>query len=248
MHFDKTTLTELSLKYNLPHWAVEEEIEKAVSSILTKRFGCEISALFNNTTESPPSFDIWRFNDKEAQRLLPESIKSSFRELKTGIAYALLNRGVIEEHKRLRDKIRSIACGTIVREDAQTGAIYAELHDMEDNACGKAIAVLKPAFQTPKERGCHGTGDILRFYVMNIQPVYDEDTVRLEISLSRNSKGLAQGLLQEELSGSGIKVKCLKRIAGAFSLIEASKRIPKEVIKKTSDELKERIIVRYGKK
>jgi|GEM_PF-1048688 len=103
--------------------------------------------------------------------------------------------------------------------------------------------------QTPKERYWYRQGQTLSFYVLSVRPVSEQACPRLEVRLSRNSQGLPEGLLRKELDaiGHGGRIHCVKRIAGAFSEIETENRLPREAIKKVSDELRERIeILRRG--
>lgn len=70
---------------------------------------------------------------------------------------------------------------------------------------------------------------------------------RLEITLGRNGRGLVEGLIMKQVqgnpSGSNVKVRCVKRIAGAYSEVVSTAPVPRHAIKSVSDELKEYIRV-----
>ncbi|NPV51839.1 MAG: hypothetical protein HPY60_11700 [Candidatus Methanofastidiosum sp.] len=68
--------------------------------------------------------------------------------------------------------------------------------------------------------------------------------------MSRNSISFPETILRQLLQEDGIFIefKAVKRIAGAYTVIHAKERIPKEYIKKTTEILKEGVIVRYGEK
>lgn len=93
-------------------------------------------------------------------------------------------------------------------------------------------------------------GGLLPFYVLSVQSVLVKGGVKIKIRLSRTSTGLVEHLLRDDLAGKGmdVKVRCLKRISGAYSEIIASSLVPKECIKRVSKMLDERIIVKFKKK
>lgn len=78
-----------------------------------------------------------------------------------------------------------------------------------------------------------------RFYVTGMS-VYEKEPA---LMLSRTSRTLVEKLFEEK----GDTVRCIHRIAGAKSEVISKGRIAKEHIKSVSDELRERIIVRYQK-
>jgi hypothetical protein len=53
---------------------------------------------------------------------------------------------------------------------------------------------------------------------------------RLKITLGRNGKGLVEGLIMNKAlgtpSGKNVKVRCVKRIAGAYSKVVSTAPIP----------------------
>lgn len=244
----RLNIHELSEKYQLHEWIVEEEIEKAVSEILTKRMGFEIEALFNNRDNS---LELWGFilcnGDLEVRKMVPGNLrKSLMHEIKYGIVYALMKRSVLEDYEQIKDRVKSVTYGSIIRIQP-CGTLHVDIPGVHGR--DSVLAVCDPASQTPRERGTYRTGDSLSFSILSIYPVDDRGTPRLEVKLSRNSKALVEGLLREEIKERklDIHLMCIKRIAGAFSEVLTSERIPRECIKGVSNEIKERIIVTYGK-
>jgi DNA-binding Lrp family transcriptional regulator len=238
-------IDELSNKYRLSEQAVKEDTEKALSAVLTKRLGFEVEAVFNG------NFELWgykeRYGDIRTMQIMPEKIKKGLmREIKYSIANALLIRSVMEDYELHKHKMKTVVYGTIIRQKSDDGFVYVYIQDIESRN-NNVAAVMDWAHQTPKERGRYMEGQTLPFYILNIKPLLLQGIPRLEVNLSRNSKGLTEGLLRKELIDKNldIKVSCTRRLAGAFSEIEASERIPRECIKKASDELKERVIVKW---
>jgi len=74
-----------------------------------------------------------------------------------------------------------------------------------------------------------------------VLPIIENGIPRIDITLSRNSKGLVEGLLMKQLyrSGKDVKVRCIKRIAGAYAEVVSPTPLPLKAVKSVSDELKE---------
>ncbi len=245
---NKLDISELSTKYRLPEWTVWEEIERAVSKILSGHLGFEVEAFLNEND----ILDLWGFvsnhGDLEVKRFNADTIpRSLLQKIKHGIAEALMLRSVLNEYDLVKHRTGSIIFGTIIR-TLPCGMLHV---DVELGSVGDTIVALCDLeSQTPKEMGEYRQGTTLPFHIKNIRPVMIKDIPRLEVRMSRNARGLVEGLLNSELKDRkmDIQVKCTRRIAGAFSDIKSPKRIPRDCIKKISDELKERIIVAYEEK
>ena len=80
------------------------------------------------------------------------------------------------------------------------------------------------------------------FLVTSVLPVMKNGRAKVLIRLSRTTKALPEALLKEQTDEPSIR--CVRRIAGAFSEIETKRKLPREVIRAVGNELKERIIVR----
>lgn len=232
-------IQELSEKYNIPEWAVRDEVEKTVSAILTHRLRCEVEAVLSDTLE----FQLFGFTDKgDYIPLASGNVKKRLiREIKWRISKNLLTRSVLDAYERYRNRAQTLVYGRIAKQ--VNGNLFIDIADMPGN---NVVAVCGLSSQTPKERGKLAE-EILPFYVLSIRPVSNNGIPCVEIRLSRNARGLVEELFREELREKtlDIQVKCVKRIAGAYSIVNVASKIPQECIKRVSDMVKERMIVSY---
>jgi hypothetical protein len=238
---------ELSKKYGLNEWIVKEETENIISKILTEKFKFEVISQFNG---KPDSFEIYGYPAVRGQlievKISPNKInKIVFKTIISELSKALYQRSLFEYCETLKGTIKKVMDGTI--KQIKGGNLFINIHGLSDRY-ENIITVCKREYQTPKERNKYIKDSVLFFHVSPlIAPFYDGVTPHIEIRLSRNSKKLTEGLIEKELNEKclDIKVKCTKRIAGAYSLVKASHSIPKDVIKNVSNQLKERIIVKW---
>lgn len=238
---------ELSKKYGLNEWIVKEETEKIISKILTETYNYEVIAQFNGT---PDVFEIYGYPEKEGQlneiKLIPSKMRYSvIKRIITELTYSLKTRVIYQDCENLKSIIKKAMNGTI--ELIENGNLFVHIHGLSDSF-EEIIAVCKRESQTPKERREYNKNSVLSFHVSpSVISVYDGSAPRIQIRLSRTSKKLTEGLIENELVNRclDVEVKCTKRIAGAYSEVMVSHRIPKDVIKHVSDQLKERIIVKW---
>ncbi len=90
------------------------------------------------------------------------------------------------------------------------------------------------------------------FRVSKVRGVILEGVPRLKVHLDRMSPELPVLLIQDEMRRrdawrGDIRVKGVKRIGGAFSLVAATERLPPYAIRRATEELHERVRVVYGK-
>ncbi len=239
---DDLAFGELQRKYELTAEDVKEATEKAISLSLSRIFNCEVDVMWNGR-----GIEITRYIDK-GYDLIPVKMKASslrkniVRLIKYEIAFQLSKKKVLNKFEQYKNLVRTAVGGyvshvlrdRIVVEIERTGGLTGECH---------------LSHQPPRERGLYEPGDYYSFFVLRMEPVLVGKRVpHLEIKLSRTTKSLPEYLLRKELREMGldIKLKCKRRIAGALSYIEASKKVPKEAILNVSKELKERIIVKYA--
>ncbi len=235
----KFNIEDLQEKYDLAVDEVRDEVEKAISNVLTLRFGFEVEAVINIKTGV---IDIYGYSTKGVLQIQQKDIKKPLlRDIKYSVINKFLLRTALKECKMLKKLIQTVVYGT-VRKGCNSEFLYISIQDIDGRE--GVVGECRPESQTPKERG-RIEGMTLPFYVLSVRPIYEGTIPRIGIELSRNSKGLPEWLLKKEVfkKNMDIKVKCVKRIAGAFSLVHVTEKIPRECIKKVSDELKERIIV-----
>ncbi|HAK87660.1 MAG TPA: hypothetical protein DHW81_01535 [Nitrospiraceae bacterium] len=243
-------IKDLSDKYNLNDTIVVEEIEHVISSVLSKRFGFEVETRLNGGPEdlSICGFKMRREDMKPfISTISPENIKRPLiREILYKLANALEIRKLFNEYSLYKTIIHTAVTGEIIKK--KSDELYVALKGIDYPASDQyTVAVCEQAHQTPKERGWYMVGQTMPFYALSVKPALLKGTPRLVIRLSRNSTGLPECLIRRELitQNMDINIRCTGRIAGAFSEIKASAKIPRDCIKKVSDELKERVIVRW---
>lgn len=230
-------LRAISEKYELPCDEAKEAIERSISGTLSDIFRSDVECLLTGK-----GCEIHVFRENGVWRFPMEKLKKNIlRAIKYGIVSALHTETVTRGYERLRYLAGGITGGHIaaVFEDR----IFVEL----DGGAGKlVVGVCEREHQTPKERGHYRPGNYYSFYISSVTPSSNGRVPVLKVSLSRISQSLTEGLLRKELTERllDIKIRCIKRAAGIFSLVEAEGRIPRECIKAVSDELKERVIVR----
>jgi hypothetical protein len=238
---------ELATKYGLNGEVVKEETEKLISKILTENYKCEVVAQFNG---KPNVFEIYGYPKVKGQlgevKITPSNIgKKVYKRIITELTEALYMRAVFEDCETLKGTIKKVMAGTITQ--IKEGTLFVHLYGLSDRF-EESVAICTGESQTPKERNNYMKGSVLSFHVSpSIVPVYDGLKPHIEIRLSRNSKKLTEGLIERELLNRclDVKIKCTKRIAGAYSLLKVSRPLPKDMIKHVSEQLKERIIVKW---
>lgn len=100
------------------------------------------------------------------------------------------------------------------------------------------------------ERNLHyfSVGQIRAFHIRRIDPVLVAGTPKMKIVMDRVSKTLVESLLREQLpvvESEEINIRCVKRYVGHKSFVLTSRRLPKSAILAVSEELHERIQVRF---
>lgn len=232
---------ELLAKYGLPEDDVALAIEEAISYVLSRAFqmdvlarvgvGLEIVALAKSGIGS--------------QDLEPIDMANISRQLRRQIRYQIERE--LEKRQSLRewDLLRSMRGRPVageVRKVSQNGDVTITL-EVEEHFRSLILTGTCSARQIPpKERGFFQIGTKRTFFVTSVLPVREKDKSKVLIRLSRTSRALPESLLRETTGEASIR--CRRRIAGAFSEIETSRRIPKEAIQAVGKELGERIIVR----
>ena len=224
-------------KYELPCDEAKEAIERSISSTLSDIFRSDVECRLTGE-----GCEIYVFRENGVDKLPLERLKKNIlRAIKYGIVSALHKETVARDYERFRYLAGGITGGHVA-------AVFEERIFVElDGGAGRlVVGVCEREHQTPKERGHYRPGDYYSFYISSVTPSSNGRVPVLKVSLSRISKSLTEGLLRKELAERllDIRVRCVKRAAGIFSLVEAQGRIPRDCIKAVSDELKERVIVR----
>ena len=236
---DGADLRAVAEKYELPFDEAKAAIERSISSTLSVIFRSDVECMLTGE-----GCEIYVFRENGVERLPVERLrKNILRAIKYGIVSALHEEATAHGYEKLRFLAGGIIGGHIA-------AVFEERIFVElDGGAGKlVVGVCEREQQTPKERGLCRTGDYFNFYVSSVTPSSNGRVPVLKVSLSRTSRSLTEGLIRRELSEKllAIRVRCVTRAAGVFSLVEADGKVPMECIKAVSNELKERIIVHFA--
>ncbi|GMT42902.1 MAG: hypothetical protein IEMM0002_1313 [bacterium] len=235
---------ELSAKYNLPEWVVREELEETMSEVLSERFAYPVDVVF--LSSGGIEFRSFRYRDGVLKSSKLDIglrfIKPLMLRLIDTLAHRLAAKRIVGDYERMKSLVHRLVTGCVVNA-TPGGELYAEV--------GGSIGVCQRRDQPLSERGKYLPGQTYRFYVKRILPLrYGEDS-KLEITLSRTSKSFVTRLLEDELAAADIfdvKIKCISRIVGGLSRVRSSERIPQKIVRKISDELKEKIYVECKRK
>ncbi len=225
-------------KYELPYDEAKAAIEMSISATLSAIFRLDVECMLTGE-----GCEIYVFRENRVELFPMERLKKNvLRAIKYGIVASLQEEATARGYESLRYLTGGIIGGHVAA--AFEERIFVEL----DGRTGQlVVGACERDHQTPKERGLYRTGDYLNFYVSSVTPSSNGRVPVLSVSLSRTSRSLTEGLLRRELSEKllAIRIRCVKRAAGVFSLVEVDGRIPGECIKAVSRELKERIIVHF---
>ena len=233
--------------YGIPEETVKAELLKSLSNSLSAVFGAEIEVL----SSEADTLEIYSYRDSSGDlqvRSLPISSigRHAIRRIRRDLSLSLAKIRVLRDYDLSRDLIGRVVEGIIMKA-VNHGSLSIRLHANGPYNPRSMVGSCPYRFQTPKERGTYGPGDVLSFQVLKVTPVMENGMPRLEITLGRNGRELVEGLIikrvWENPSCKDVKTRCVKRIAGAYSEVVSTAPIPRDAIKSVSDELKEYIRV-----
>lgn len=238
-------IEELAREYEIPFEDALEQAEFALSHAISEKLKMDIQVYLRQNCR------IVGFSNQKAFRIKPKQIpRDVIRYAKEFLKYrfvCLNAQRILYEAKKLT---RTVVTGTIKRIIQKN--LYVKIQNPHAMTGGGRvlIGICPLEHQTPKERGAYREGMVLPFFVTSVRGIVENSVPRVIITLSRNSISFPETILRQLLQEDGIFIefKAVKRIAGAYTVIHAKERIPKEYIKKTTEILKEGVIVRYGEK
>ncbi len=235
-------VSELVEKYGLPEEVVRDEIERAITMSLTSKLGRDVEGFFNENS----SFIVRVFRDSltgvkaEWLRGVP---RSAFVAAKKTIERNLHERAAVTDNGRFSYLANTLVHGTVFNINS-AGVLYVRIKTV---AGEDVIGTCSLRHQPPRERGTYVRGDRLPFYVLKVRAASEEDGIsRLEIPLSRTSRRFVELLLEREAGNPDARIKCVKRIVGSANVVHSNRYLPRDTIKRVSDELGERIKVRWS--
>lgn len=232
----------LSEKYEIPYEEAVEHAEFALSCSLSNSFRADIQVYLK------PKCRIVLFNSAGATEIKPSSIdKSAIKKAKQFLEYRFLCLHAHRVYNDAKKLIRTVIFGEIVKKLEKMFYVrFYNPHAVTEG--GRVLVGVCPLeHQTPKERGTYREGLKLHFFVTSVRGIVQDGVPKVIITLSRNSISFPEVLLRDILIEHGIftEIKAVRRIAGAYTEIQAKERLPKECIQKVSHLLNEGIIVKY---
>ena len=238
-----STFRELGEKYEVSLLEVEDEVERVFSEVLSEVLRADIQVFLWNGT-----FQIYRFDPEGIFKIEPRKIpKRVILEVKERLEYRLNCLNAYKIYLDAKKLTKTVVVGVIRRIIDKD--LYVEFKN-EKAVMKKSqflVGVCPYKHQTPKERSLYRVGMVLPFLVTSVRGEMVHGAPRVTIILSRNSISFPVVLLKKFLEDDGIFIKLepVRRIAGGYTVIKASQKVPKEYIKKVSNLLKEGIIIRY---
>ncbi|MDH5543769.1 MAG: hypothetical protein OEY64_12505 [Nitrospinota bacterium] len=227
----------LSEKYGLPYDTVTREVYLAITEIFNME--PNINAVVDFEELKGTKLGTGHGDGNMGELRLSDINKTTLLKMQKLIEGRLQRRSTLNRFSLFAGIRYSVIDGIICGHDENHGLLV----EVRNETCGDVTTALCEEYeQPPRERGGYLIGGTLPFYVKGIRPEYDQHRMtRLEIKLSRRSPALVELLIQKF---TGIRPKCTRRIAGAFSNITTQRRIPKEALYKVSKILNERINVK----
>ncbi len=225
--------SDLFTKYDLPQPEAVLAIEEAISGVLSKAFSMDILVSVGEEIE------VVALGNRQID------LSGLSRQLKRQIRYQIERE--LEKCQSIREQqnLKTLRGRHIlgeVRRISPNGDLTIVLEVEDHFRCLILTGTCYARQVPPHERDNLHIGVKKAFFITSVLPVVEKDKAKVLIRLSRTSKSLPESLLRE-MTGER-SIRCLRRIAGAFSEIETSQRIPKEAILTVGKELGERIIVR----
>ncbi|WP_088534190.1 hypothetical protein [Geobacter sp. DSM 9736] len=228
---------ELLSKYSLPEEQARSAIEVAIARTLTREMQISFSVKYDGKLE------ITAFHTHGKPAVIPaEAInKKLFRHVRYQVELELQKRQALFEAEQLK-QLRGVNVTGQISRILIDGTLVVTLEIADLFRCLILSGECQVPFQPPRERGLYRIGQVLEFYVTKVVAIAAGHwSARVHIRLSRTARDLPARLLRERTGINGIS--CRRRIAGAFSDIVSTARIPKEAIVAVGKELGEHLNV-----
>ncbi len=237
-------IQQFASQYDLTRNEVVTEIESVLSSILSQWYGLDAMVFFQKNLGMEAVL-YNKNNGTTIQRFV------NFREIRgtntllKHLDSALSKAATIKQTKKYKFYERELRWAEVLA-CRPNGELLVEAEIIP----GELIIAVCPLNRIGlHERNLQsfGVGQIRAFHIRRIDPVMVAGTPKMKIVMDRVSKTLVESLLQERLTVSDekIKIHCVKRYVGHKSFVLTSKRLPKSAIVAVSEELHERIQVRF---
>ena len=229
-------------KYGLTRNEVVTEVEKVFSEILSRRYGCEVMAVFQQDLQ----LEAVAYNEAGGviqQRIIELKNIRGCNTIRGHLEKNLLKASVIKQTRQYKYYERELRWGEITAIDPEKN-----YHVEMEVIPGETVTALCPLNRVglhERSSGNFSIGEKRAFHVRRVDPVFLNGTPRLKVVVDRVSKTLVEGLLKEQLGYSAEKmtIRCTRRYVGKKSFVITSRRIPKPAIIAVTRELKEHMQV-----
>jgi len=233
-------VSELVEKYGLSEEIVREEIERAITMSLTSELQLDVEGFF----DEEGSFVARTYRESlagiKAERLRGVS-RGAFAVVKESIEQSLHERSTLKYCGKFLYLANTLVHGTVFNINAG-----GDLYVMIEAGLGEGvIGICALRHQPPHERGTYVRGERLSFHVLKVIADGEDDPLRLNIQLSRESRRFVELLLQADI-GAHASINCVRRLPGVFSDVRSDRSLPRDAIKRVSCHLGERVKVRWS--
>jgi len=247
------SLQEMSKTYQISRLAVIDEVENALGSALTRVHGYDVDVQI--TGNGTPDLRMVGYKGTREgctiSRIYPETLsKHTVRFLRKRLVLRLNERAVLEEFFTLAPLQCHVYEGQIYKPPVPGKELHIDLthYDRYFGIKSSSSAVCGYRWQPLSERGRYRLGDMLMYYVLRVRAVLVNGYPRLEIHVSRSSKSLVDGLIKKYIADDTGRpadgnIKCIKRVASAYSRVVSTVRIDPEILNRVSKEVNEVIKV-----
>lgn len=242
---------ELQEKYGLSEEMVDDSVSLAITRALTSTMR---TTVFVNPGDNGLEIFAFRKNgDRELFKVKPETIKPKIlRSIQYEIEKSLHAKKTAMEFERYSSLQSQVVRGLVTKIHSN-GTLDVEIerehHFRFETLSGQCTKALQPQH----ERGKYKVDRFYPFYVHKIRPEDVRGLFRLNITLSRTSPLLTEGLIRKEMESRALglgseanRYKCTQRVCGIFSQVVAEKKIDKDIIRTVSRELDENVFVKFG--
>ena len=238
------SIQQFASQYSLTRNEVLAEIEKIFSSILSQWYGLETMVFFRKDLGMEAVL-YNKNNGTTIQRFIHFREIRGTNTLLKHLNIALSKAATIKQTKKYKFYEKELRWAEVLA-CRPSGELLVEAEIIPGE---QAIAVCPINRIGLHERNLQyfSVGQIRAFHIRRIDPVSVAGTPKMKIVMDRVSKTLVESLLREQLAvdDEKINIHCVKRYVGHKSFVITSKRLPKSAILAVSEELHERIQVRF---
>ncbi len=234
-------------QYGLTRSEVMAEIENVFSLVLSEWYSLDVMVFFSEDLQLEAAA-YNKVNGVIMQRMVDLKEIRGLNTLKKRLEKNLTKAAVLKQTKRYKSYEKKLCWGEIIARDSGQN-----FHVETEMIHGEKITAICPLNRIGlHERNSKkfSIGQRRAFHVRRIEPVFLGDTPRLKVVVDRVSKTLVETLLKNQpgVNTEKITIHCVKRYVGQKSFVLATGRLPKSAIIAVTQELKERVQVRFVKK